>query len=327
MVSTSTTKPVLVVTRPPLPPDVDERVNRDFSRRTADNAESLTRDGLLALADGASAFLVTLADKLDADFFDHLPRSVEIVATRSVGYDQIDVQAAARNHIAVSNTPGVLTDAVADAAILLLLGASRSAYQAQQFLRSGRWGHTHPVGLMGRQLTGKILGIYGMGRIGQATARRARALGMRIHYADAAPLPDDIAEGAVFHQDPLDLLRVSEFLSLHAPATPDTHHFLNADTLALLPPGAVIVNTARGELISDDDLLAALAAGTVAAVGLDVFEHEPDIDPRYFTLENAFLMPHVAAATIETQSAIGMLALDNIDAVLSGRPAPSLVTA
>ena len=325
--NTTTTMPVLVVTRPPLPPEVDERVNRDFSRRTADTPESLAPRGLLALADGASAFLITLADKLDADFFDQIPGSVKIVATRSVGYDHIDVRAAARNHIAVSNTPGVLTDAVADMAVLLLLGASRRAYQAQQFLRAGQWAHTQTTALSGRQMTGKVLGIYGMGRIGQATAARARAIGMRIHYTDAAPLTDDVADGAIFHEDARDLLRVSEFLSLHAPATSATHHFLNADTIALLPHGAIVVNTARGELISDEDLLAALATGAVAAVGLDVFEHEPEIDPRYFTVENAFLMPHLAAATVETQTAIGMLALDNIDAVLNGRPAPTLVTA
>ena len=150
---------------------------------------------------------------------------------------------------------------------------------------------------------------------------------MQIHYSNRSPLSSDAAHGAVFHQDPLELLRVSEFLSLHSPATPDTRHFLNAETLALLPRGAIVVNTARGELIRDDDLLAALDAGTLAAVGLDVFEHEPAIDPRYLTLKNAFLMPHLAAETIETQTAVGMLALDNIDAVLAGRPAPSLVIA
>jgi lactate dehydrogenase-like 2-hydroxyacid dehydrogenase len=326
-VSTATAKPIVVVTRPPLPPEVDQRVNRDFSARTAATPESLTPHGMLGLADGASALLVTGADRLDADFFDHIPGSVKIVATRTVGYDHVDVRSAARHHVAVSNTPGVLTDAVADAAVLLLLGASRRAYEAQQFLRAGQWADTPSVGLIGRQLTGKVLGIFGMGRIGQATAHRARALGMLIHYTSPTPLPHDVAPGAIFHEDPLDLLRVSEFLSLHAPATPATRHFLNEDTLALLPPGAIVVNTARGDLIRDDDLLAALAAGTVAAVGLDVFEHEPDIDPRYFALENAFLMPHVAAATIETQTAIGMLALDNIDAVLSGRPAPTLVAA
>jgi lactate dehydrogenase-like 2-hydroxyacid dehydrogenase len=321
-----TTKPGLLVTRPPLLPEVDQRVNHEFSRRNADTPESLTPQGLLGLADGASALLITGADRLDADFFDHIPRSVKIVATQTVGVDHIDVQAAARNHVAVSNTPGIGTDAVADAAILLMLGASRRAYYVEQFLRGGQW-RPPAARFLGRQLTGKVLGIYGMGRIGQATAQRARSLGMRIHYTDPTPLAHGVGDGAIFHQDPHDLLRVSEFLSLHAPATPENYHFLNAETLALLPPGAIIVNTARGDLIKDEDLLAALAEGAVAAVGLDVFEHEPNIDPRYFTLENAFLMPHIAAGTIETQTAVGMLALDNIDAVLGGRPAPSLVTA
>lgn len=251
---------------------------------------------------------------------------VKVVATRSVGYDHIDIAAAARRHIAVAYTPGVLTDAVADETILLLLGASRHAYEAQQFLRAGEWAQGAPLALMGRQLTGKVLGIFGMGRIGQAVAHRARALGMQLHYTNPSRLSEGAAHGAVFHQDPLELLRVSEFLSLHAPATPDTHHFLNAKTLALLPRGAIVINTARGELIRDEDLLAALDAGTIAAVGLDVFEHEPAIDPRYLSLKNAFLMPHLAAVTIETQTLVGMLALDNIDAVLAHRDAPSLVT-
>jgi lactate dehydrogenase-like 2-hydroxyacid dehydrogenase len=322
-------KPLLVVTRPnplaALPPKVAERVNRDFGVRLAQTPESLTSDGLVELSDGASGFLVTLFDRIDASFFDRVAASVKIVATRSVGYDHIDIAAAARRHIPVAYTPGVLTDAVADATILLLLGASRHAYEAQQFVRSGEWGHAAPPDLMGRQLTGKVLGIFGMGRIGQAVAHRARAFGMQIHYFNPSPLSADAAHGAVFHQDPLELLHVSEFLSLHAPATPETHHFLNAKTIALLPRGAVVVNTARGELVRDEDLLAALYAGTVAAVGLDVFEHEPAIDPRYLTLKNAFLTPHVAAETTETQTAIGMLALDNIDAVLAGRAAPSLV--
>jgi lactate dehydrogenase-like 2-hydroxyacid dehydrogenase len=321
----SAAKPVLVVTWPPLPAQVAERVNRDFVLRLAETPESLTSDGLLALADGAAGLLVSSADRLDAGFFDRVASSVKVLATRSVGYDHIDIPAAARRHIAVAYTPGVLTDAVADATILLLLGASRRAYEAQQFIRAGEWAHAAPVALIGRQLTGRVLGILGMGRIGAAVAYRARALGMQIHYTNPVPLSQEAAHGAVFHKDPRELLRVSEFLSLHAPATPDTHHFLNAKTLALLPRGAIVVNTARGDLICDEDLLAALDAGAVAAVGLDVFEHEPQVDPRYLTLKNAFLLPHLAAATAETQAAIGMLALDNIDAVLGGRAAPSLV--
>jgi lactate dehydrogenase-like 2-hydroxyacid dehydrogenase len=320
-------KPVVVVTRPPLPPEVTERMNRDYVVREAATTQSLSSDGLVELSGTANAFLVSVADRIDGRFFDRVASSVRIVATRSVGYDHIDVAAAARRHIAVSNTPGVLTDAVADATILLLLGASRLAYEAQQFIRTGEWaeGAAPPV-LIGRQLTGKVLGIVGMGRIGQGVARRARALGMQIHYTDRSALPADAVNGAVFHPHLPDLLRMSEFLSLHAPATAETYHLLNAKTLSLLPQGAIVVNTARGDLIRDEDLLHALHVGRVGAVGLDVFEHEPAIDPRYLTLKNAFLMPHLAAATIETQTAIGMLALDNIDAVLGGRAAPSLVT-
>jgi len=318
-------KPVLVVTRPPLAPLVSERVNKDFIARLTGTPESLTTQRLLELSRGASALLVSPADRLDANFFESVDSSVRIIATLSVSYDHIDIAAAARRQIAVANTPGVPPTAVADATILLLLAASRNAHQAQQFIRAGEWAHAAPLAFIGRQLTGKVLGIVGMGQIGQAVAHRARALEMQVHYTDLSPLPHDVAGDAVFHRELPELLRVSEFLSLHAPATPDTHHLLNAKTLALLPHGAIVVNTARGDLICDEDLFAALETGAVAAVGLDVFEHEPAIDPRYLTLKTAFLMPHVAAATVETQTAIGMLALDNIDAVLRGGSAPSLV--
>ncbi len=319
-------KPTVGVTRP-LPPQVEQRVREAYVVRMAKDPGAASGEALLALADGADALLASTGDRLDCEFFEHVAASVRIVAVRAVGYDGIDIAAAARRGIVVSNTPGVLTDAVADGALLLLLGASRRAYEAQQFLRRGEWSDGQPSALLGRQLTGKVLGIYGMGRIGRATASRAKALGMKIHYSNRSKLADDLADGAVFHEDPDDLLRLSEFLSLHAPATPQTRHFLNTRTLALLPAGAIVVNTARGELISDDDLLAALADGTVGAVGLDVFEHEPEIDSRYMTLTNAFLMPHLAAATIETQLAIAELALDNVDAVLKGRSALTPLTA
>jgi lactate dehydrogenase-like 2-hydroxyacid dehydrogenase len=317
-------KPILLVTRPLLK-EVDDRVVKDFSpRRSSDGP--LTNDELIALSDGASAVLVNPSVPLNADFFNRIPSSVKVVATMSVGYDHIDLAAAKRKHIPVANTPGVLTDAVADATIFLLLAASRHAYEAQEFLRSGEWEKTQPVNLLGRQVTGKTLGIYGMGRIGQGVADRARALGMKIHYSDRSQLPADLAKGAEFHVDPKDLLRVSTFLTLHAPATPETHHFLNAETIALLPAAAIVINTARGDLICDEDLIAALKSGRVAAAGLDVFEHEPNINPEYFSLPNAFLMPHLAGATVETLTAVEMLALDNIEAVLAGRPAPTLLT-
>ena len=164
-----------------------------------------------------------------------------------------------------------------------------------------------------------------MGRIGQAVARRARAFGMRIHYSNPHQLRQEEGGDAVFHADPLELLGVSQFLSLHAPETEKTHHFLNAKAIALLPPGAIVINTARGGLIVDDDLIAALKRGRVAAAGLDVFEGEPKLNPGYAGLKNTFLLPHIGSATLESRTLMGMVALDNIDAVLTGKPAPSLV--
>jgi lactate dehydrogenase-like 2-hydroxyacid dehydrogenase len=275
-------KPILVVTRPLLK-EVEDRVVRNFSLRQS-TGEPLTNDQLVALSDGASAILTSPSVPLNADFFTRIPSSVKVVATMSVGYDHIDLAAAKRKGIPVANTPGVLTDAVADATVLLLLlAASRYAYEAQEFLRSGEWEKTKPLTLLGRQVTGKTLGIYGMGHIGQGVADRARAPEMKIHYSNRSELPAELAKGAVFHADPADLLGVSSFLTLHAPATPETHHFLNAETIALLPPGAIVINTARGELIRDEDLISALKSGRLAAAGIDVFEHEPNVNHDYFT--------------------------------------------
>jgi lactate dehydrogenase-like 2-hydroxyacid dehydrogenase len=180
--------------------------------------------------------------------------------------------------------------------------------------------------LLGWQVGGKVLGIFGMGHIGQAVARRARGFGMKIHYSNNSRLPSHLEGDAIYHQDSRELLRVSPFLTLHAPETPDTRHFLNAQSIGLLPRGAVVVNTARGGLVVDEDLLAALKSGQVAAAGLDVFHGEPQLHPGYLELKNTFLLPHIGSATVETRVAMGMLALDNVDAVLAGRPAPTVIT-
>jgi lactate dehydrogenase-like 2-hydroxyacid dehydrogenase len=180
--------------------------------------------------------------------------------------------------------------------------------------------------LLGWQLTGKILGIYGMGQIGQAVARRARGFGMKIHYHEPHRLSAEVEGDARFHDEPHDLLKVSAFLSLNAPETKQTHHFLDAKAIACLPRGAIVVNAARGGIVVDEDLIAALKSGQVAAVGLDTYEGEPKLHPGYLSLKNTFLLPHIGAATIETRTAMGMLALDNVEAVLRGLPAPSLLT-
>jgi lactate dehydrogenase-like 2-hydroxyacid dehydrogenase len=317
----SLSKPMLVVLGR-FTEDVEGRIARDFTvRRVATDSPSPVEE-LLRAAEGADAvFMAPL--RLDAGFFGRVAASVKVIATFSVGYDHIDVGAA--RGIAIANTPGVLDDATADVAILLLLGASRRAYEAQELLRSGAWAKPNAARLLGWDCAGKVLGIFGMGRIGQAVARRARALGMKIHYSNRNALPLELAGDAVFHASAQDLLRVSQFLSLHAPHTPETHHFLNAENIALLPAGAIVINAARGGLVEDAALIAALKTGRVAAAGLDVFEGEPNINPAYVGLANTFLLPHIGSATLETNTAMGMLALDNIDAVLAGRVAPSLV--
>lgn len=318
-------KPILVVLGQ-FTEDVEARIARDFTLRRVSSDAPTRFEDVLRAAEGADALFISPVVKLDAEFFQRVAASVKVIATFSVGYDHIDVGAAAARKIPIANTPGVLTDATADVAMLLLLGASRRAYQAQQLLRTGAWAKmSSGERLLGWDCAGKVLGIFGMGRIGQAVARRARAFGMKIHYSNRNPLPRELAGDAVFHASPQDLVRVSQFLSLHAPHTPETHHFLNAQTIALLPAGAIVINSSRGGLVEDEALIAALKTGRVAAAGLDVFEGEPKINPGYVQLQNTFLLPHIGSATLETNTAMGMLALDNIDAVLAGKPAPSLL--
>ena len=318
------TKPILVVTSR-YPKEVEERIDRDYNARRNPNQFPFSQQQMLSAVEGADALFITPADRLDSGFFQNVSPTLKIIATFSVGFEHIDLEAAARRKIPVAYTPGVNNEATADIAMLLLLGASRRAYEAQELVRTGAWRPLSPDMLLGWQVGGKVLGIFGMGRVGQGVARRARGFGMKIHYSNASELSAEIAGDAAYHKDPSDLLRASQFLSLHAPETPQTRHFLNSKTISLLPAGAIVVNTARGGLVVDDDLIAALKSGRVAAAGLDVFEGEPKIHPEYVSLKNTFLLPHIGSATIETRTAMGMLALDNVEAVLKGRSAPSLI--
>ena len=317
-------KPILVVTSR-YPKGVEDRIDQDFNARRNPGQSLFSRQQMLSAAEGADALFITPADRLDSGFFQNVSPTLKVVATFSVGFEHIDLEAAARRKIPIAYTPGINSDATADIAMLLLLGASRRAYEAQELVRSGAWKPLSPDMLLGWQVGGKVLGILGMGRVGQAVARRARGFGMKIHYCNGTALPAEIAGDAVYHKDPPDLLRESQFLSLHAPETPQTRHFLNSEAISLLPPGAIVVNTARGGLVVDDDLIAALKSGRIAAAGLDVFEGEPKLNPEYISLKNTFLLPHIGSATIETRTAMGMLCLDNIEAVLNGRPAPTLI--
>ena len=229
-------KPILVVTSR-FVTLVETRLDNEFEVRRKPEGTPFQHGELLAAAEGADALFVTPFDRLDADFFARVSPSVKVISTYSVGVDHIDLQAAAQRHIAIGYTPAAVTDPTADIAMLLLLGASRRAFEAQELVRTGEWTVPRSGTLLGWQLTGKILGILGMGRIGQAVASRARAFGMRIHYSNLHQLPEEKAGDAVFNADPLELLGLSQFLSLHAPETEKTHHFLNAKTIPLLPPG------------------------------------------------------------------------------------------
>ncbi|MEQ8348247.1 MAG: D-glycerate dehydrogenase [Sneathiellaceae bacterium] len=317
-------KPRILVTRR-MPPAVTRRAESLFDATLNPDDSLYGTDGVLDKAAGHDGLLICPTERLPAAAIGNLPDSIRIVATYSVGFEHIDLPAAAARGITVTNTPDVLTDATAEIGMLLLLAAARRATEGSDLVRQDRWRAWALDMLCGVQLTGKRLGILGMGRIGRAMAARARAFGMQIHYHNRRPLPDDQALGAVYHADPDSLLQVSQFLSLHAPATPETRKILNAARIALLPPGAVVVNTARGDLVDDEALIAALRSGHLFAAGLDVFAGEPAIHPGYRDLENVFLLPHLGSATTETREAMGMKAVDNLEAFFAGRPVPSPV--
>src|ERR1700733_3033221 len=261
-------KPVLVVTTRFLD-EIEARINRDYDVRRNPHERPFTRDELIESSSGADALFITPFDRLDSDFFKRVSASVKVIATYSVGVDHIDLEASANRRIAIAYTPGINSEATADLAMLLMLGASRRAFEGQQMVRTGKWTLSSQM-LLGWQLTGKVLGVFGMGQVGQAVAQRARGFGMNIHYFNPTRLPATLEKGAVFHSSASDLLRVSQFLTLHSPETPETHHFINSKTIDLLPHGAILINSARGGLVVDEDLIAALKSGRVAAAGLDV---------------------------------------------------------
>ena len=317
-------KPTILLCRR-LPQAVTERAARDYNARTNPD-DVLLGDTLAERAEGCDGLLVCSSERLNAAMIGRLPASVKMVASFSVGYEHIDIAAARSRGITVSNTPEVLNDATADIAMLLLLAASRRAHEGNATVREDRWAGWHAHMLLGRQVTGKRLGVFGMGRIGQAVARRARGFGMNIHYHNRQRLPAALEEGATYHADPQSLLAASDFLTLHAPSSAETRGFLNQARIALLPDKAVVVNTARGDLVDDDALIAALRSGKVFAAGLDVYAGEPKINPAYRSLDNVFLMPHLGSATIETRDAMGFCALDNLDAFFAGQPLPNALT-
>ena len=317
-------KPVLLVTRR-LPPAIEERAARDYQARLNADDTPRTAADILRLAQGADAILCCPAEKLDAATIGALPASIRVIGTFSVGYDHIDMTAARMRGLPVVNTPDVLSVATAECAMLLIFAASRRAGEGERLVRSGKWTGWAPTQLLGTQVSGRRLGIFGMGRIGRELARMAIAFGMEVHYRDVARLPPDLEDGAIWHDDEESFLAVSEVLSLNAPGGEGTRKWLNAERIAKLPAGAVVVNAARGTLIDDAALIDALRDGHVAFAGLDVYDGEPRLNPGYLALENVVLLPHLGSATRETRDAMGHLVLDGIDAVLTGKEPHNLV--
>ncbi|MCR9256259.1 MAG: D-glycerate dehydrogenase [Alphaproteobacteria bacterium] len=280
---------------------------------------TFTVDEIVEMSRKVDAILPCHSEIFNADVVARLDPRLKIIANHSVGVDHCNLPALKERGIVVTNTPDVLSDATAEIAILLMLGAARRAGEGERLIRSGNWKDWSPAFMVGVQTTGKRFGVLGMGRVGQATARKARGFGMEIHYHNRRPVADEIAEGAVYHDSVEGLLRHSDVLSIHCPATESTRGIINAATLAHLPDNAILVNTARGAIVNDDDLIAALKAGKPWAAGLDVFNDEPAIHPGYMALDNVFMLPHIGSATRETRDAMGARALDNLDAFFDGR--------
>ena len=312
-------KPKILVTRR-LPDNVIARCQRDYDANINLEDKVYTPDEVRKLAEGREGLLICSTEKCGADLIARLPASIRIIATFSVGYEHIDLEAAKKRGIVVTNTPDVLTDSTADIALLLMLGAARRAYEGERLLRTGQWKAWTPTFMLGTDVTGKTLGILGMGRIGQAVAKRARGFDMKVHYSNRKRLPPEAEQGAIYHADPERMLPQIDFLSINSPSTPETFHWLNERRIGLMKNSAIVVNTARGNIVDDSALIPALRSGRLRAAGLDVYEGEPKLNPGYVELDNAFLMPHIGSATEGTRDAMGFRALDNLDAYFAGKP-------
>ena len=276
------------------------------------NDELYSQKKLIEMSAGCDGILSALTDKLDAETINQLPDSVKIISNFAVGFGNIDLEAAKKRGIAVTNTPDVLTDATAEIGVLLILGACRRASEGIEKAREGGWVWSADM-LIGKQLTGTRLGILGMGRIGQKIAKIAKSLGMIIHYHNRSKLSEEKEQGATYHDNLNDLMKVSDVLSVCCPASKETINLINKDTLELLPKGAVVTNVARGDIIEDEALIDALERRKVYAVGLDVYKNEPNLNPGYLKHKSAFILPHLGSATKETRTAMANLAIDNMD--------------
>ncbi len=311
-------KPVVLVTRH-LPNAVEKKLAEHFETILNPDDRLYTTAELLELAENADAILPCHTEKFSAQTISQLPSRVKAIANFSVGVDHVDLEAAKLRQLIVTNTPDVLSDATAEIAMLLMLGAARRASEGERLVRSRQWKDWSPAFMVGKQITGKRLGILGMGRVGQVVATRARGFDMSIHYHNRKPLDPSHSKDAVYHPTVEELLSEIDVLSIHCPASDETKGLLNSQKIAALHSDAIVVNTSRGAVVDDDALVEALKSGAIAAAGLDVYNGEPDaIHPGYRQLDNVFLLPHIGSATEETRDAMGYRAIDNLIAIFNG---------
>lgn len=311
-----------VVVTVDFPSAVMDRLTARFEVRRA-SARQVDADFVRA-CDGAFAIATAPVDRFDAAAIASLPSSVRALVSYSVGLDHVDLAAARSRGLIVTNTPDVLTDATADLAMYLILAAARGASRAERMLRAGEWKGWRPSNVFGVDVRGRTLGIIGYGRIGQATARRARAFGMRTIFHDrrgVGPV-DELSEPV---SDLIAFYAACDIVSLHAPSTTETRGMIDARAIAQMKRGVILINTARGDLVVDDDVIEAARDGRIGALGFDVFRGEPAFDPRYLELANATLLPHIGSSTIETRAAMGAKVVDNLFAIDAGLPPPDRV--
>ncbi len=322
-------RPRVIVTRH-LVPEVEARMRELFDVVLNQSDVPLTRDQLAAAMQDCDVLVPTVTDRIDADLIAGASPRLGLIANFGAGTEHIDLAAAAARKILVTNTPGVFTDDTADLAMAMIIGVPRRVREGTALVRRGEWTGWTPSGLLGRKLAGKVLGIIGMGRIGQAVAHRARAFGLEIAYTNRKPLPEALERmlGARYVGDVDALMGEADILTLHCPLTDETRHMIDARRIALMKPGSSIINTARGELIDQEALIAALQSGHLAGAGLDVYPEEPNVDPRLIAHPNVMTLPHIGSATAEGREDSGHKVIANIRMWADGhRPPDQVLTA
>ena len=320
-------KPKILVTRK-MTDGAEKKLAENFEVTLNKNDDPIPYEELVKLANQYDGMVVSGWDKFDENFFNNMNGSLKIIATFSVGYDHINIKSAKEKNIIITNTPNVLNDAVAEITLLLMLATCRKAYEGISLVKSGKWKDVKVDFVnfvMGQSLTGKTLGIIGMGRIGRIVAKRAKGFGMKIIYCNRNKLSNEIEDGAKYYESVNSMMPDCDFVSIHTPATKETKNILNNAAIELLPKHAIVINTSRGSTVDDEALIKALQNNKIYAAGLDVFINEPNVDERYLKLDNCFLLPHIGSSNYETRDAMSMMAVDNICAYFNNKPLLSKV--